>query len=121
MPNCALCGSSYAPFVCTGCRQEWYCSIPCQKKHWNEHKSVCKKAANREAEVSGATPNKSRAEKPGAKVKASAENAEVDAGQPFCWICLESCGELLRGCACRGTAGYVFVGLTSSDLESVHN
>ena len=28
---------------------------------------------------------------------------------PVCWICLEASGELLRGCACRGTAGYVHV------------
>ena len=26
-----------------------------------------------------------------------------------CWICLESSGELLRGCACRGTAGYLHI------------
>ena len=29
------------------------------------------------------------------------------AESPSCWICLESSGKLLRGCACRGTAGYV--------------
>ena len=28
---------------------------------------------------------------------------------PVCRMCLESGGELLRGCACRGTAGYVHV------------
>merc|ERR1712216_301784 len=33
----------------------------------------------------------------------------VCADPPVCWICLEHIGELLRGCACRGTAGYVHV------------
>ena len=28
---------------------------------------------------------------------------------PSCWVCLESSGVLLCGCACRGTAGYVHV------------
>ena len=31
------------------------------------------------------------------------------AESPSCWICLESSGELLRGCACRGTAGYLHI------------
>ena len=34
---------------------------------------------------------------------------EAESEAQSCWVCLEEDGELLRGCACRGTAGYVHV------------
>ena len=33
------------------------------------------------------------------------ESAEA----PCCWVCLDTAGELLRGCACRGTSGYAHI------------
>jgi len=40
--KCAKCGSQLDLKVCNRCRKVRYCSRKCQKKHWKEHKHVCK-------------------------------------------------------------------------------
>lgn len=39
---CAACGK-FAWERCSGCMNVHYCTKVCQKRHWAEHKSVCKK------------------------------------------------------------------------------
>ncbi len=39
---CPVCQKT-AETKCTACRQVFYCSKPCQKRHWKEHKFGCKK------------------------------------------------------------------------------
>jgi hypothetical protein len=39
--TCAQCNSSKAPFKCTSCNAEYYCSKSCQNLHWKIHKKVC--------------------------------------------------------------------------------
>ncbi|KAI0030903.1 hypothetical protein K488DRAFT_53240 [Vararia minispora EC-137] len=46
MGSCATCNKDetvkQATKVCTGCNITRYCSEACQKKHWKEHRIVCK-------------------------------------------------------------------------------
>ena len=100
MAICANCGSEAAPHLCSRCQRARYCSRPCQMAHWKRHKRVC---AHTDPS-SEATAEDS--------IDACPECAEVwkeckCAESPSCWVCLESSGKLLRGCACRGTAGYL--------------
>ena len=39
--DCAVC-SSLAKAICTGCKNVFYCTRACQKKHWSTHKEDCK-------------------------------------------------------------------------------
>ncbi len=44
-PKCADCGSA-ATQRCSRCKNEWYCSRPCQVKSWKTHKGVCDVLSN---------------------------------------------------------------------------
>ena len=35
---------------CSLCKTAWYCNAQCQKKHWSEHKSACKKIVKTQKE-----------------------------------------------------------------------
>jgi len=39
--DCAVCGRA-AKAICTGCKNIFYCSRDCQRKHWATHKEECK-------------------------------------------------------------------------------
>ncbi|XP_069134954.1 serine-rich adhesin for platelets-like isoform X1 [Argopecten irradians] len=39
--NCKVCGKS-AMFLCSSCKQVWYCSQTCQLNHWVSHSHECK-------------------------------------------------------------------------------
>ena len=39
--DCAVC-SNIAKAICTGCKNVFYCTRQCQKKHWTSHKDDCK-------------------------------------------------------------------------------
>ena len=39
-PKCAKCGLP-AENRCSLCKNEWYCSRPCQVKSWSAHKPIC--------------------------------------------------------------------------------
>ncbi|XP_022253608.1 uncharacterized protein LOC111088273 isoform X1 [Limulus polyphemus] len=41
-PRCGLCGKK-AIFMCSGCKQSWYCGESCQVKHWPNHSKFCRK------------------------------------------------------------------------------
>ena len=102
MAICAGCGSNAAPNLCSRCQQARYCSRACQTAHWKQHKRVCAAAApSSETAVEDSTS---------ACPKCAGVWKECTCAEsPSCWICLESSGKLLRGCACRGTAGYVHI------------
>ena len=102
MAICAGCGSEAAPNLCSRCQRARYCSRSCQTAHWKQHKHKCVSAAPSSGAVvedlGGACPE-----------CAAAWKECTCAESPSCWICLESSGKLLRGCACRGTAGYLHI------------
>ena len=106
MAICSGCGSEAAPHLCSRCQKARYCSRPCQTGHWRQHKSECRAPApssEADAAISLGTRNFSCPEC--AQLWADC----VCEDPPACWICFESSAELLRGCACRGTTGYVHV------------
>eukprot|EP00111_Clytia_hemisphaerica_P000373 TCONS_00001010-protein len=39
-PTCSNCQNE-ATKRCSRCQNEWYCSRPCQVKHWSKHKELC--------------------------------------------------------------------------------
>ena len=86
---CAYCSAPGARAICTRCMNARYCGSECQRAHWKQHKPNCKKKDHSVCPVCE-------------HVWAECECGE---DKPACWICLESEGELLRGCACRGSAG----------------
>lgn len=41
--TCSACGRPGKLLVCTGCRTAKYCSVTCQRQHFQQHKDVCKR------------------------------------------------------------------------------
>lgn len=41
---CTFCGKNAEAKKCSGCECVFYCSVSCQKMHWNVHKKYCKKS-----------------------------------------------------------------------------
>ena len=102
MAICAGCGSEAAPNLCSRCQRARYCSRSCQKVHWRQHKRECVAAAPSSDDAAGHSG--------GACPQCAKEWEECACVEsPSCWICLESSGKLVRGCACRGTAGYLHI------------
>lgn len=47
---CGCCGTMKLDrklFICSRCKFERYCSVACQRKHWKEHKTMCRYARDR--------------------------------------------------------------------------
>ena len=86
---CASCSAPGASAICTQCMTARYCNSECQRTHWKQHKPECKKRDQSACPL---------CEHPWVECRCGED-------RPACWICLESEGELLRGCACRGSAG----------------
>ena len=94
---CASC-SAVAALHCSRCTRVKYCSKECQRAHWKTHRPACTPRSTPSAASTGASTC------PVCESEwASCECAEGE--KPSCWICLQSNGALLRGCACRGSAG----------------
>jgi hypothetical protein len=39
--RCGACASASPRFKCSGCHQEVYCGVSCQKKDWSKHQTLC--------------------------------------------------------------------------------
>ena len=105
--SCDACASCRATAVltCSRCMRVKYCSKECQHAHWKVHRPLCKSRSTAPAASTLAAP---------ACPVCGSEWAECQCEEnekPGCWICLESNGTLLRGCACRGSAGYECAGI----------
>ena len=112
LTTCAACAAPLAHTApqCGRC-QTRYCGRPCQVKHWNEggHKALCKKIKK------GGGAEQYHADKKYKEAVAVAVEACADdtKGQT-CYICTQALHwktkeGLVRGCACRGTAGFAHV------------
>jgi hypothetical protein len=99
--TCASCGAA-AALHCSRCTRVKYCSKECQRAHWKAHRPSCApRSTPSAAPRSAACP----------VCESQWASCHCEEGKkPSCWICLESNGTLLRGCACRGSAGYARMG-----------
>ena len=111
LTNCAACAAPLAHDAprCVRCKTR-YCNSTCQHDHWRRgHKQICKKihrGGNAEQYYADTKYNEAVA----VAVEACAEDTK---GQT-CYICTEAVHwktkeGLVRGCACRGTAGFAHV------------
>ena len=113
LTNCAVCAAPLAhdaPHRCVRCQLR-YCSQDCQQHHWRRrgHEENC------EIIHRGGDAEQYHAEKKykWAVAVAVAKCAEDTKGQT-CYICMEGIHPetnegLVRGCACRGAAGFAHV------------
>jgi hypothetical protein len=109
--NCAACATPLAHdaprFV--RCKTR-YCNATCQHDHWRRgHKQICKKIHR------GGNAEQDYADKKCKEaVAVAAEKCAADTKGQACYICTEAVHwktkeGLVRGCACRGTAGFAHV------------
>jgi tetratricopeptide (TPR) repeat protein len=113
LTTCPVCAAPLPPTSakqCSRCKTR-YCGPACQKKHWEEggHDKLCRKI-RKGGGAEQFYADKKYAEAVGA---AAEECAEETKGQT-CYICTQALHwktkeGLVRGCACRGTAGFAHV------------
>ena len=109
-PSCAAALPHCSAKQCSRCKTR-YCGLACQEQHWKEggHGKVCKKI-KRGGGAEQYHTDKKYAEAVAAAVKKCAEDTKGQA----CYICTEAVHwktkeGLVRGCSCRGTAGFAHV------------
>ena len=109
--NCAACAAPLAHDAprCVRCKTR-YCNSTCQHDHWRRgHKQICKKIhRGGNAEQYNADHKYKEA------VAVAVEKCADDTKGQTCYICTEALHwktkeGLVRGCACRGTAGFAHV------------
>ena len=108
--NCAACAAPLAHDAprCVRCKTR-YCNSTCQHDHWRGHKQICKIIhRGGDAEQYHADNRYKEA------VTVAVEKCADDTKGQTCYICTEAVHwktkeGLVRGCACRGTAGFAHV------------
>ena len=88
-----------------------YCGAACQKQHWESggHDKLCKKIKK-----SGGAEQYNAEQRYAKAVAVAAEKCAEDTKGQTCYICTQALHwktkeGLVRGCACRGTAGFAHV------------
>ena len=111
LTTCAACAAPLAHDAhrCVRCKTG-YCNATCQHDHWRRgHKQICKKIHR------GGNAEQYHADNKYKEAVAEAvEKCADDTKGQTCYICTEAVHwktkeELVRGCSCRGTAGFVHV------------
>ena len=113
LTQCAVCAAPLGLALgkkCGRCSTR-YCGQACQEQHWKEggHDKLCKKIKK-----SGGAEQYNANNKYVEAVAAAAEACADDTKGETCYICTETLHwktkeGLVRGCACRGTAGFAHV------------
>ena len=108
-PNCAAPLEHNAP-RCGMCKTR-YCGRDCQEQHWKQggHKAICQ-----EIKRGGGAEQYHADKKLKEAVAVAAEACAEDTKGQTCYICTQALHwktkeGLVRGCACRGTAGFAHV------------
>ena len=113
LTQCPVCAAELPPLSakqCSRCKTR-YCGPACQKKHWEEggHDKLCRKIRKGGgAELYNANTQYAAA------VAVAAEKCAEDTKGQTCYICTQALHwktkeGLVRGCSCRGTAGFAHV------------
>ena len=111
LTNCAACAAPLAHDAprCVRCKTR-YCDSTCQHDHWRRgHKQICKKIHRGGNAEQYHADNKYKE-----AVAVAVEKCANDTKGQTCYICTEALHwktteGLVRGCACRGTAGFAHV------------
>jgi len=113
LTQCAFCAADLGLTLgkkCGRCGTR-YCGPECQKKHWEEggHDKLCKKIKK-----SGGAEQYHANTKYTEAVAVAAEKCAEDTKGQTCFICTQALHwktkeGLVRGCSCRGTAGFAHV------------
>jgi hypothetical protein len=113
LTQCAVCATELGLSLgkkCGRCSTR-YCGPECQVQHWNEggHDQLCKKIKK-----AGGAEQYNANQKYTAAVTVAAEACADDTKGQTCYICTQALHwktkeGLVRGCSCRGTAGFAHV------------
>ena len=113
LTQCAVCATELGLSLgkkCGRCSTR-YCGAECQKQHWERggHDNLCKKIKK-----AGGAEQYNANTKYAEAVAVAAEACADDTRGQTCYICTQALHwktkeGLVRGCACRGTAGFAHV------------
>ena len=113
LTNCPVCAAPLPPTTakqCSRCKTR-YCGPECQKTHWEEggHDKLCRKIRK-----GGGAEQYHADTKYTEAVGVAAEACAEDTKGQTCYICTQALHwktkeGLVRGCSCRGTAGFAHV------------
>ena len=112
LTHCAVCATDLGLTLgkkCGRCSTR-YCGPACQKQHWDGgHKELCKKIKK-----TGGAEQYNANKKYSEAVSVAAEKCADDTKGQTCFICTQALHwktkeGLVRGCSCRGTAGFAHV------------
>jgi len=113
LTQCAVCATELGLSLgkkCGRCSTR-YCGAACQKQHWESggHDKLCKKIKK-----SGGAEQYNAEQRYAKAVAVAAEKCAEDTKGQTCYICTQALHwktkeGLVRGCACRGTAGFAHV------------
>ena len=113
LTQCAVCATELGLTLgkkCGRCSTR-YCGAACQVQHWKEggHDTLCKKIKK-----AGGAEQYNANKKYSEAVSVAAEACAEDTKGQTCFICTQALHwktkeGLVRGCACRGTAGFAHV------------
>ena len=94
MPICEACGQEGADKCCSRCKESYYCSIVCQKRHWKAgHKHKCVEAEKPSAATAAAMTSPAAATPRPDAAGAEAQRSGGGAGASHdaeCAICLDA-------------------------------
>ena len=121
--NCAACAAPLAHDAprCVRCKTR-YCNSTCQHDHWRRgHKQICKKIHRGGNAEQYHADNKYKE-----AVAEAAEACAEDTKGQTCYICTEALlwkkkKGLVRGCACRGTAGFAHVSCLTEQAKILYD
>ncbi len=120
LTTCASCAAPLAHTApqCGRC-QTRYCGRPCQVQHYKEggHKALCKKIKK-----AGGAEQYHAEKKYKEAVAVAVEKCADDTKGQTCFICTQALHwktkeGLVRGCACRGTAGFAHVSCLAEQVK----
>ncbi|CAH0371949.1 unnamed protein product [Pelagomonas calceolata] len=113
LTQCAVCATELGRTLgkkCGRCSTR-YCGAECQVQHWKDggHDTLCKKIKK-----AGGAEQYNANKKYAAAVAVAAEKCAEDTKGQTCYICTQALHwktkeGLVRGCSCRGTAGFAHV------------
>jgi len=120
LTNCAACAAPlpHKAKQCSRCKTR-YCGPACQKQHWDAggHDTLCKKIKK-----GGGAEQYHADKKYKEAVAVAAEKCADDTKGQTCFICTQALHwktkeGLVRGCACRGTAGFAHVSCLAEQVK----